>query len=134
MNNSIDNARRAARNKLLDLGCTFEDAPDLDATAQATAAYIRSLVQDGDLGYLCELIGEQQDAWLLKRFSLLAQALDSNHTADHAAIGAHEADGAYSYLGKEIDQIISELPTWAELHADDYDEELMADYRSAAHG
>ena len=132
MNNSIDNARRAARNTLIDLGCTFEDAPDLDATAQATAAYIRSLVQDGDLGYLCELIGEQPDAWLLKRFSLLAQALDSNHSADHAAIGAHEADGAYSYLSKEIDRVISELPSYAEIHADDYDEDYYRELRATA--
>ena len=132
MKNSIENARRAARNKLLDLGCTFENTPDLDAAAQATAAYIRSLVQDGDLGYLCELITEPSDAWLLKRFSLLAQALDSNHSADHAAIGAHEADGAYSYLSKEIDQIISELPTWAELHADDYDEDYHRELRATA--
>ena len=132
MSNSIDNARLAARNKLLDLGCSFENAPDMDATAQAAAAYIRSLVQDGDLGYLCELITEPPDAWLLKRFSLLAQALDSNHSADHAAIGAHEADGACSYLSKEIDQIISELPTWAELHADDYDEDYHRELRATA--
>ena len=132
MNNSIDNARRAARDKLLGLGCSFEDSPDMDATAQATAAYIRSLVQDGNLGYLCELIGEQPDAWLLKRFSLLAQALDSNHSADHAAIGAHEADGAYSYLSKEIDRVISELPTYAEIHADDYDEDYHRELRATA--
>ena len=130
MNNSIENARRAAREKLLDLGCSFEQTPSLNSVGQATAAYIRSLIQDGDLGYLRELAGEQPDAWLLKQSSLIAQALDSNHTADHAAIGAHEADGACSYLSKEIDQIISELPTWAELHADDYDEDYERELRA----
>ena len=130
MNDSMERARQAAREKLLDLGCSFEQTPSLNSVGQATAAYIRSLIQDGDLGYLCELIGEHPDAWLLKRFSLLAQGIDSNHSADFAAIGAHEADGACSYLSKEIDQIISELPTWAELHADDYDEDYHRELRA----
>lgn len=123
MTDSMDNARRAARDYLLSRGFHRGSTVGPEESGRATAAYIRSLIRDGDLIYLCELLTELPDSVLLKRFSLIAQALDTNGGEDHKAIGAHECDGVSGYLAAEIDAVIADLPTRAELTRDDYEEE-----------
>ena len=99
---TVNNARAAAR-EILQHGTGIEDR------AQAAAAYIRSLIRDGDIGYLCELVTEQSQQVILKRASLLAQALDTNRGTDHAALGAHECDAVWACLDDEISAVIDEL-------------------------
>ena len=132
MNDSMERARQAARKKLLELGCCFESPPDADAAAQAAAAYIRSLEEDGDCGYLAEIRAEGMHQGIGGWAKRVADALDSNEAAHYQAAGENEANSAYSYLSLEIDMVISELPTWADLHADDYDEDYQRELRATA--
>ena len=108
MKNSIRNARRAAKDRLWAMGYNH-DTVDSAGVGIACAAYIRSLVQDGDLGYLTELLVEHNDGNMLKIFTLLAQCLETNRDDQFTALGSYTADLAATYLGNEIDDVISEL-------------------------
>ena len=123
MIDSKEQAVYAARRKLADLGCVQGGKISNENAGKATAAFIRSLIQDGNWSYLDELTSELPDAAKGKLWSLVAQALDTNESADDAETGAHLRDAATTYLADEIDLAAAYLPLWSELVADDYDEE-----------
>ena len=130
--NTVDKARRAAMDSLLEFGHHADSKIDAVSRDSATADYLRSVIRDGDVAYLVEIFSENQDGHLLKWFSLLAQAIEYRAGKDSCELGEYTGDMIGGYLDAEIERVIDELPTLEELHADDYDEDYHRELRATA--
>jgi hypothetical protein len=111
--NTIDNARQAAA-RALEREDAYRGEPlSLEQSGKACAEYIRSVIRDGDTGYLRELIAECSDDGLLRLMSLIAQSLDSNEPLDLINSGSYQADLVASYLTNEVSEAVALLETRA---------------------
>lgn len=117
-----DNARRAARDELLQAGYYRGQYLDQTGYDLAAAAYIRSLIRDGDVGYLVELFSENSDANLLKLYGLIAQSIQDRQARSSDAVGNYMGDMIGSYLTAEVEAAIEMLPTLSELARDEHEQ------------
>ena len=127
-----DNARREARDALLQAGYYAGQHIDQTGYDIAASAYIRSLIRDGDVGYLVELFSENSDANLLKLYSLIAQSIQDRTVVASDAVGEYLGNIIGSYLENEIAHAVDGLPSLADLMADDYDEDYHRELRATA--